>query len=240
LWHRASASALHAHTPTPTPPPLPRYMGATAFAYINSVLFLLFTVALLVFQSAVTEELGLPSGDAGNSAWLQCLAHGAGCASPLAAGTPVRPPGMCAPLPHAALKGQPPAMRAATHRGAAHARCCHTRAPAFTRSSAAGAGADSARADVGAARLPDHGAGPRLQGSHAAPGVAVAAAAYEHGAGQHDRPGPERRQHGQPTVQPAPRRGIPPVPCVTIRWRDRARPRRSPFELDRRRGHVTW
>jgi hypothetical protein len=44
------------------------YMGATVFAYIVAVLFLLFTIALLAFQSAISEELGIPAAPSGAAA----------------------------------------------------------------------------------------------------------------------------------------------------------------------------
>lgn len=40
-------------------PCIRRYIGTIAFAYICFVMFILFCFALVVFQSAVSEELGI-------------------------------------------------------------------------------------------------------------------------------------------------------------------------------------
>jgi hypothetical protein len=45
--------------PTNTPLPRRRYNGTIAFAYICFIMFMLFCFALVVFQTAVSEELGI-------------------------------------------------------------------------------------------------------------------------------------------------------------------------------------
>lgn len=51
------------------------YLGTIGFAYLSFVMFILFFLGLVMFQSAVSEELGLREQQAATALCQHCRTH---------------------------------------------------------------------------------------------------------------------------------------------------------------------